>query len=215
MPPPGHTRAGPVATSNVSPAAGTYSYAITGHETATGFGRRDFPATMTVAVHGDPSIAANEVVLDLHFSDQHNEREVLGYVDESVALDYEAGSITFGPMTQTSEADYAPPIPQVVSQLRSGTSAAKNSDGSVGRTEDWTATPKGTEDITVEGRVAHCAVVEVDRKTRPGSSDQETRKTTYWYDPSRRLWVKWSVTMHGERAFPAFTFTYDEEFTAS
>ena len=57
-------------------------------------------------------------------------------------------------------------------------------------------------------------VVTIDRKTRPGSTDQSTRSRTYWFDPARRVWVKWKEKMHGERKTVGFTFTYDTTYEA-
>ncbi|HET6873243.1 MAG TPA: hypothetical protein VFH70_00595 [Acidimicrobiales bacterium] len=214
-PPPGSAPA-----ADRAPPAGTYTYALSGQESVTGFGSRQFPASMTIVVHGARGLAPEEEVLDIHLSDQHNEREILAYRPGSIDLDFEAGSITFGPMTQTSQGDYSPPMGQVPWPARAGASlggvsAARASDGSTARTEDWTANVTGAEVVQAAGTPVNCPVIVVQRKTRPGSSDQETRHVTYWYDPGRHIWAKWAVLMHGERSYAGFTFTYDENMTAT
>ena len=197
------------------PALGTYTYDITGTEAVTGFGSRSFPPTMTITAHKAAGLAADEVDFDLDFSSDHTEREIVAYRNHSVDLDYEAGSIRFGPMTQTDEGSYVPPmsiIPLAGTTL-SGSSAAQTG-GTTSRVEDWTTTVTGSQVVTVGGRALQCIVVKVHRQTRPGYSDQETRDTTYWYSPALHTWVKWAQTMHGQRNY-GVTFTYDEQFTAT
>ena len=53
------------------------------------------------------------------------------------------------------------------------------------------------------------------RKSRPGTSDQETRERTYWYDPVRAIWVKWTENMTASRKTGFGTFTYHNESTAT
>ena len=202
------------------PALGTYTYAVTGQEAVTGFGDRQLPATMTVVVHRATGLPADDVVLDIHVSDQHNEREILEYRPDGVVLTFEAGAITFGPMTQTSQADYVPPIAQVPlpaigGATLSGTSQARASDGSVTRVEDWTTTVAGAEAVAEPGGQVVCPIVQVQRRSRPGYPEQETRSVTYWYDQARHIWAKWHVVMHGQKAYVGFTFTYDEDLTAT
>jgi hypothetical protein len=60
-----------------------------------------------------------------------------------------------------------------------------------------------------------CPVIQVQRRSRPGYPEQENRSVTYWYDPGRHLWAKWHVVMHGHRSYAGFTFTYDENLTAT
>lgn len=210
----------PAAPTMVLPALGTYTYAVSGHEAVTGFGSRQLPATMTVVVHRASGLPADGVVLDIHVSDQHNEREILEYRPDSVVMTFEAGAITFGPMTQTSQADYAPamaqaPLPATSGATLSGTSQARASDGSVSRVEDWTTTVVGAEAVAEPGGQVVCPIVQVQRRSRPGYPEVETRSVTYWYDQARRIWARWHVVMHGQRAYAGFTFTYDEDLTAT
>lgn len=202
------------------PALGTYTYAVSGQESVTGFGSRQLPATMTVVVHRASGLPADEVVLDIHVSDQHNEREILEYRPDAVVMSFEAGAITFGPMTQTSQADYVPPIaqaplPATSGATLSGTSQARASDGSVNRVEDWTTTVAGAEAVAEPGGQIVCPIVQLQRRSRPGYPEQETRSVTYWYDLARHIWAKWHVVMHGQRSYVGFTFTYDENLTAT
>ena len=74
-----------------------------------------------------------------------------------------------------------------------------NADGKVSRTEDWKTTVLGQEAVTVGGATVNAWKVEVQRKFRPGSADQGFRNRTYWFDPARRIWVKYTEVFHGER----------------
>ena len=202
------------------PAVGVYTYDISGQESSTGFGGRSFPSTMTVDVHRSTGLPADQVVLDISFSSQHQEREILQYDQRGISMVYEAGAVTFGPMTQTNQATYVPamvqvPLPDEAGALVSGTSAARNSDGSTDRVEDWTTSVQGVEAVRTQSGYRQCPVVRIDRRTRPGSADQETRRVTYWYDPGTGIWDRWSVLMHAQRSYVGFTFTYDENFTAT
>src|SRR2546422_5933193 len=121
------------------PALGKYTYTVDGEESATGFGGRRFPSQMTTVVHGAEGLKADELVFDLTYSDQHKEREIVAYRDDGLAFTFEGGQVSFGPGTQTSQADYDPPMVQIPWPLepgasRAGTSKAKQSDGSVART---------------------------------------------------------------------------------
>jgi hypothetical protein len=202
------------------PATGTYTYAVAGSERATGLGSRDYPSTMTFDVHTSPDLDPTEVVADLRFSENHEEREILRRTPDGMAFAFEGGSITFGPGTQTSQADYDPPMVQIPTTLTpgfttSGTSTAKNNDGSTSRVEDWTVSVLGQETVDIGGTAVDTWVVDVHRSTRPGSSDKVNRQRRYWYDPTRALWVRWHETFHGSRDYAAITFTYDTDYTAT
>jgi hypothetical protein len=195
-------------------ALGTYTYALKGSESATGFGSRQYPSEMTITAHAAPGVAKDQAVLDLFFSSQHQERDIVAYRGDSIAFTFEGGSITFGPSTQTSEASYAPamtqiPLPLSAGDKRSGTTEAKAKNGSVSRVDDWTVRVVGQETLVIGGRSIPTWVVTTERKTRPGSANQETGSRTYWYDPARRIWVKWKEKMHGERKAVGFSVTYD------
>lgn len=201
-------------------ALGTYSYAVTGTERATGFGSRAYPSTMTLTAHREGGIAKDHAIHDLAFSPQHSERVIVAYRSDSIALTFEGGSITFGPMTQTTAADYVPAVVQVPLPLRAGdthrgTTQAQPKDGSVARTEDWTVSVVGEETIKVAGKTTPTWVVKIDRKTRPGAADQAQKSRTYWYDPARRTWVKWKETAHSERKTLGVSFVYDATYEAT
>ena len=201
------------------PAFGTYTYAVDGSEGASFFGSRRYPDRMTMVVHGASGLAPDQVVLDLRYSDQHEEREIVSFKDDGIYFDFEGGSVTFGPRTETSEADYEPPMIQIPKPLspgltRSATVQAKSANGSVMRTEDVKVTVVGQETVSVAGANVATWKVEVNRQIRPGSADQGTRSRTYWFDPARNLWVKFAETFHGERNTVGFRFTYDSNLTA-
>jgi hypothetical protein len=200
------------------PAVGAYRYAVTGSESASGFGSRAFPAEATVVIHTDPSVPAGSLVHDLRLSDQHEERAIIAYGDTGAAFTYEAGSVTFGPGTQTSQGSYDPPMVQVPWPLAegataTGTSAARDGQGNVTRTEQWTATVVGRELIDVLGTPHDTWVVDLQRNTVGGGAEQVDRYRRYWYDPQVGTWVRWTERFHGERAM-LVTFTYDDEYTA-
>jgi hypothetical protein len=201
------------------PALGTYTYAIKGTESATGFGSRQYPTEMTVTARTTPGVAKDQAVLDLFFSSQHQERDIVAYRGDSVAFTFESGSITFGPTTQTSEADYVPamtqiPLPLRAGDKRAGSTQAKAKNGAVARVEDWSVRVVGQETLTIGGKSIATWVVMIDRKTRPGSADQATRSRTYWFDPARRIWVKWKEKAHGERKSVGVTLSYDTNYEA-
>jgi hypothetical protein len=201
------------------PAHGNYVYAVDGQENASIMGSRRLPAQMTTVVHGAPDLAADQVVFDLRYSNEHEEREIVGYRGDGVYFDFEGGSVTFGPRTETSEADYEPPMLQIPSRLeagftQSGTSKAKKADGSAARDETWKVTVLGQENVTVAGAPVATWKIKVDR-TFQGSSESGTKNRTYWYDPARLMWVKFTEVFHGERRQGTFSFTYDMNATAT
>jgi hypothetical protein len=212
--------AAPAPAGPARPALGNYTYAVDGEEGATGFGSRRFPEQMTTVVHGGPGLAPDEVVFDITYSQEHVEREIVAYRGDGVYFTFEGGQVSFGPATQTSEAEYDPPMLQIPWPLqpgatRTGTSKAKRGDGSVVRTENWTATVVGVEPVMAAGGSVEAWKVEVDRKSQPGSAEQLVRHRTYWYDPGRGIWVQFAETVHGERKTGPTTFTYDSRLTAT
>ena len=201
------------------PATGTYTWTVDGTEAASFVGSRKFPEKMTMVVHGGAGVEADQLVFDLTYSDKHAEREIVGFRSDGVYFDFEGGSVTFGPRTETSQADYEPPILEVPMPLqpglsRSGVSQAKGANGSVSRTEDWKTTVLGQEPVTVGGATVNAWKVQVDRKIRPGTPDQGTRNRTMWFDPARNIWVKFTEVFHGQRNQAGFSFTYDSNVTA-
>jgi hypothetical protein len=174
---------------------------------------------MTMVVHAGDGVAADQLVFDLTYSDKHAEREIVGFRNDGVNFDFEGGTITFGPRSETSQADYEPPILEVPLPLqaglsRSGVTQAKGANGGVSRTEDWKTTVLGQEAVTVGGATVNAWKVEVQRKFRPGSADQGFRNRTMWFDPARNIWVKFTEVFHGERHQAGFSFTYDSNVTA-
>ncbi len=209
----------PAPTGLGKPDLGTYTYTVDGSEQAPFVGSRRYPDKMTTIVHAGGGIEADQLVFDIRYSDNHVEREIVGFRNDGIYFDFEGGSITFGPRTETSEADYDPPILQIPLPLqpglsRTGVTQAKGADGRVSRTEDWKTTVLGQEAVTIGGATVNAWKVEVQRKFRPGSPDQGFRNRTYWFDPARRIWVKYTEVFHGERRTAGFSFTYDSNLTA-
>jgi hypothetical protein len=217
----------PGATSAIPfPVFGKYVYDVDGYEQATAFGRRDYPAQMTTTVHrtqptdpGVPRLEEDEVLFDLYFSEDHEEREVVAFRPDGIVFTYEAGSVTFG-FTQTSEATYDPPMLQIPVPLadgaqQTGTSEARDPSGNVTRTEDWTVSVLGREDVEVLGETVPTWVVQINRQSRPGSSERVTRTRKYWFDPERVLWVKWEEQLNGSQDVGPGDFAYSTRFTAT
>lgn len=92
------------------PAVGTYTYTVDGTEGASFVGTRKYPQTMTMVVHAGGGVKSDQLVFDITYSNQHAEREIVGFRNDGVYFDFEGGSITFGPRTETSQADYDPPM---------------------------------------------------------------------------------------------------------
>jgi hypothetical protein len=204
-----------------------YVYVVDGYEEATAFGRRNYAPEMTTTVHRTqptdpnvPKLEDDEVIFDLYFSDDHEEREIVAFRPEGILFTYEAGSVTFGPATRTSEAVYDPPMLQIPVPLREGvqvkgTSNAKDSSGNTTRTEDWTVTVLRTEQLQILGEQVGTWVVKIERQSRPGGSESVTRTRTYWFDPNRSIWVKWEEKLSGAQDFGPGSFSYQTEFTAT
>jgi len=202
------------------PALGTYTYTVDGTEGASFVGTRKYPQQMTMVVHAGAGVEADQLVFDITYSNQHAEREIVGFRNDGVYFDFEGGSITFGPRTETSQADYDPPILQIPYPLqpglsRTGVTKATGADGKVSRTEDWKATVLGQEAVAIGGGgTVNAWKVEIQRKFRPGTPDQGFRNRTYWFDPARNIWVKYTEVFHGERNIGVGSFTYDSNLTA-
>ena len=201
------------------PAVGTYTWTVDGTEGASFVGTRKYPEKATMVVHAGAGIKPDQLVFDLTYSDKHAERQIVGFRSDGIYFDFEGGSVTFGPRTETSQADYEPPILQIPFPLqpglsRSGVTRAKDANGNVARTEDWKATVMGQEAVQVAGTTVNAWKVQVDRKFRPGSADQGFRNRTMWFDPARNMWVKFTEVFHGERNQAGFSFSYDSNLTA-
>jgi hypothetical protein len=107
------------------------------------------------------------------------------------------------------------PLPLEVGVQRKGTSDAVDPrSGSTSRTEDWTVKVLRRESLTVLGETVNAWVVRIDRQSRPGGTESVTRSRTYWFDPGRKIWIKWTEKLHGERRV-GVTFTYDEDATVT
>lgn len=202
------------------PAIGTYTFAVSGTEGASIAGSRSFPPEMTLVAHRRDGIGQDQVVLDQEFSGQHEEREIARYQDDGIFLTDEAGSLSFGLITQTSDVTYDPPMGQIpfplaVGTSRSGTSTARERSGSVARVDDWSTRIVGQETLTIAGEQAQTWLVVFERGSRPGTNEQVTQTTRYWFDPVRGMSVRWEETVHGERNSRLIRGRYDEHYTAT
>lgn len=203
----------------VLPAPGTYQWTVDGHESATGFGSRALPSTMTMVAHAGDGADAGHVVLDVTYSSDHQERLIVA--DHGGALDatYEAGQVRFGPMAQSNSGSYDPAMTYVPADLHPGAvthgaSAVKDDAGGVERTEDWTLTVAQQTTIPVSGTPTRVWEIVLERTSRPGSSQSVHRVRRQWWDPNRKSVVRYRDTMHGEQKYGGVTFTYDSDLTA-
>lgn len=210
------------------PALGRYVFAVEGTESASLFGSRTYQPEMTMTVHRrepgdstDPALEPDELAFDLDFSPEHQEREIVAYRVEGIMFTFEARQVTIGPGTQESAVVYRPavtqiPIPLVDGAEAEGTSRAISAeDGSEVAVEDWTVKVTGREQIEIMGATVDAFVVEVDRETRPGSSESWSRSRKYWLDPDRAIWVKWEEHSSGRQDVGLSSFTYTTDFTAT
>jgi hypothetical protein len=202
------------------PALGTYTFAVDGEETATVFGTRRFPDRMTMGIHPGSELRADQLVVDTRFSDVHEEREVMGFRADGIYDDYIAGSISYGPVTQTAEGDFDPPVLLIPRHLaagvtRVGVSDFKDSHGQAMNTVDWKVTVVGQEPVAAARGTVLAWKVQFEAKSRPGPRDMAHRKRTFWFDPARALWVKFTEQTHGERKLFSGTLTYDNHLTAT
>jgi len=207
------------------PPEGDYTYSVTGTESATAFGARDYPpdVTMTVSRPSNLSLPSDELVFDLPFSQDHQEREYVAYRKSGVAFAYESSTITFGPgVTQSDESNYAPaimqvPLPLTAGEVRKGTSTATSPAGTATRVEEWKVTVLRQEDLFVLNHHFKTWVVQVVRDTKPGqSSGNKTHRTrTYWYSPEGNIWLKWSEDVTSSRSFGPGNLDYTSHYAAT
>ena len=206
------------------PTFGTYVYAVEGTEDAPPFGSRTLPPQMTMTVSSSESAGQSEsgndeLVFDLEFSDDHEEREIVAYGSDGIAFTYEAESISFG-FTHTVENNYDPPIVQIPAKLKAeasldGTTTALGTDGETTREEDWTVTVEGRETLDILDTKVETWVVRVERESRSGSDEELTRTRRYWFSPAHSIWVKWEETTRSSQDFGPGRFSYEAEFTAT
>jgi hypothetical protein len=190
------------------PAVGAYAYAIDGSESTTGFGSRKLPATMKLTTRRANGLAANEVVFDLNFSPNHHESEVVVFRADAVAVRRQATDVSFGPVKWTSDYQYRPVVaraalPFVSGAVRSGESDVRDGGGTVVRIEDWKVTDAAGWEVSFE------------RTSRAGAAESLRETWRAWFDPSRRIWVKWETHRHIERRANGLPVAYDLDYVAT
>jgi hypothetical protein len=195
---------------SVLPKLGVYTFSVAGNESATGGGTRALPPTMRLTAHRTGA-AADEVILDSQFSDQHTEREVVGFRTDRLSLRQEAMTVAFGIAGRSGTTTYTPALPRVLVPLtanatRIGASEARDGSGALLRTEDWK--------ITTVAQRANGWEVLIERTSRPGAA--ESLRDTYrgWFDPTRGTWVKWERHLHTQRN-NGVAFSYNLDYTAT
>ncbi|MCU1375028.1 MAG: hypothetical protein JWO68_2314 [Actinomycetia bacterium] len=200
----------------VVPALGTYRWRVVGHESATGFGSRQLPAQATQVAHaGDDG----QVVLDTTYSQDHQERLIVGDRGGALAASYEGGQVRFGPMAQANSGSYRPTMTYVPADLRPGaitrgTTQVLDDEGGVQRVEDWTVTVVQRTTIPVLGTPTAVWEIVLERQTEAGSDQQVHRVRRQWWDPNRRGVVRYQDTTHGQQRYGGITFTFDSDLTA-
>ena len=201
------------------PAAGTYTWKVDGTEAASFVGSRRFPEKMTMVVHGGAGVEADQLVFDLTYSDKHAERQIVGFRNDGIYFDFEGGSVTFGPRTETSQADYEPPILEIPYPLQAGlsrTGVTQARGGQRQREPDRGLEGHRDRPGGRRGRRHHRQRLEGAGRPQvpPGHARQGYRNRTMWFDPARNLWVKFTEVFHGERHQAGFSFSYDSNATA-
>lgn len=199
------------------PTTGRYQYAVEGWESTSAPGsRRNFPSTATVAVHNRRQQArGTSVTVDLTYSDSHEERMVLRYGREDVAVTFEGGRVSFfgGAVTETSQARYEPPMVLLPTGAAPGDTWSGNAeardpdDGSVARRVSYQGRVRGTEELTVAGRRLSTVVVEWSSEFT--GSESGWRRQRLWFSPQLGMWVKRHDRVHAER----YRFAYDKDAT--
>jgi hypothetical protein len=201
------------------PRLGTYTYAVDGTEAMAGAGSRKLPPSMRLGASRPTDAAADEVVFDLNFSDQHTEREIVAFRSDRIAVRHESINVVFGLRKRSTQFGYSPAVGRAVVPLassasRSGASTATDGSGTTMRTEDWKATDVAKRSLTVAGSTVEVWEISTERTSRPGAVEQfhETRRA--WFDPARRMFVKWESHVHTERT-SGVSSAYDLNYTAT
>ncbi len=193
------------------PAPGTYTYAVDGNEEITGGGRRALPPTMTLSAHRGAGIASDEIALDMKFSDQHVETEVVSLRPDRLGLRSETMNAKFGLVTRASQASYNPVIaraalPFGANAVRSGATEARDGGGALLRVEDWKVTDVASRSTGWE--------VVLERTSRPGAVEQLRETRRGWFDITRGTWTTWETHLHTERT-NGVKIAYDLNYTAT
>jgi hypothetical protein len=138
---------------------------------------------------------------------------------QGVVFTFEGGQVQFGPVSQVNQGTYTPPMLQIPAPLTAGNvqhgKTQVYSGSSVERVEDWTVTILGGETVAVGNASIPTVKVQVDRQSEPGPAQQTTRHTTFWYDPSQRVWIKFYEKENGSQTVLGLNFTYSDELTAT
>lgn len=197
--------------SATAPALGTYTFSVSGNESLTGGGSRALPATMRLTAHR-AGAGADEVVLDLVFSEQHTQREIVRFGSDRVAFRYDTMTTTIGLATRTAVANYTPTVGRVAlplasSAVISGVSEVRGNNGDWIRTEDWKLTTVGQGALGWE--------ISLERTSRPGASENFRETRRMWFDTTRAIWVKWQTHLHSERSAGGLPIVYDLDYTAT
>jgi hypothetical protein len=213
----GAVAASATSTRGIEPAFGSFRYGVQGTEALTGFGTRKLPTTMTLTVARGST--ANDVVIDAAIGADHTEHEALSTRSDLIGLQSATITAVFGPVTRTTAGTYDGPVgrvalPAAASATRSGASVVKDADGTTLRTEDWKVTDVASQSMTVGGAVATVWEVTLTRTSRPGATEALTETRRAWFDPARRLFLKWETHLHTERGVQAYDLDYTATITA-
>jgi hypothetical protein len=196
-----------------TPATGVYTLAVNGEEQAK-FGpfspcHTHFPARATLAVHHATGEAANSYDFDLRFypgsPNKHDERHILSYSKDSVALTYEQDTVTCFGVKQSSVVDYSPAQTRVSGPLQVG-ERWHNHGGGSSRTE--TGDSRVVKKSTMTLGKASYVVYEIVTKLALAGSETGFRNQTWWYAPELGMPLKFGETLHGSRHGASYTSSY-------
>ncbi len=159
------------------------------------------------------------MTFDLRFSDQHTEQEVVSYRADMIGVRQQAVQLEFGLAKRNTFASYKPTVafaavPFAANASRSGATDTRDGAGRLLRIEDWRVTDVALRSIVVAGATVSVWEVSFDRASRAGAAEslRETRRA--WFDPVRRMWVKWEIHLHTERP-NELASAYDLDYVAT
>ncbi|MGQ0845094.1 MAG: hypothetical protein ACT4QF_13270 [Sporichthyaceae bacterium] len=208
----------PVAAAVRRPVSGVYTLEVKGREGVKfgplSFCDRTLPTETSMVVapaEGEPD---GSYAFDLRYypgqAGQHDERQILRYDENSIAMTYEVGTVTCSGVRQSSEVSYEPSVDRVRFPLKVGAKWSGRS-GNDRRTETYTTTISRRDVVEIAGTKYPVYVIESDA-TFTGAENGE-RKRVWWFSPERGMPLKWTDFIKGGRSGASFTNDVGVEVT--
>lgn len=217
-------KAAPVATAKPAavavqrPATGVYKLAVSGREGVKfgplSFCDRKLPGESSLVVapaQGEPD---GSYTFDLRYYPgqpaQHDERQILRYGKDAVALAFEVGTVTCSGIRQSSEVSYEPLVDRVRFPIEVGASWTGKA-GNDKRMESYTTKVDRKDVVRVAGRPYPVYVVE-SSATFTGAETGERRRV-WWFSPELGVPLRWTDYVKGGRSGAAFSNDVSVEVT--